>query len=273
METIKIAMRECVKAPTTMRSPPASANRVCPPSNEMQIQLLETLNGELTSLSSPIVRRARTFSDPLLYMMCSKISKKLSAYKRQDICRKRGIKAKQTVIYMLGNDDSDERMCADIDTDIDEQTFCENISVLETIRLLLSQKLLCAYCSQPMAVLYAVRRAHNQWTLDRVDNDGDHTRDNVVAACMACNLKRRTKPSDTFKFTQQLRLNKCVLMKDDPASTVDGGRGATSNVGACVDAEVTFVSNVCAEAKTSTEKKLRPARLPVKIVMHPMVAL
>ena len=45
-----------------------------------------------------------------------------------------------------------------------------------------------------------------QWTLDRIDNDQGHTYDNVVIACLECNLQRRRTNSDKFLFTKQMKI-------------------------------------------------------------------
>jgi hypothetical protein len=50
--------------------------------------------------------------------------------------------------------------------------------------------------------------ARRQWTLDRVDNEEGHTDNNVVLACLACNLQRRTMDAERFKYGKQLRIVK-----------------------------------------------------------------
>lgn len=47
-----------------------------------------------------------------------------------------------------------------------------------------------------------------QWTLDRIDNDIGHYSDNVVIACLSCNLHRKTMYHERFLFTKQLNIIK-----------------------------------------------------------------
>jgi hypothetical protein len=51
----------------------------------------------------------------------------------------------------------------------------------------------CYYCKEKMLLTYDLVREMNQWTLDRIDNDKGHNIDNVIIACLSCNLKRRRR--------------------------------------------------------------------------------
>lgn len=82
------------------------------------------------------------------------------------------------------------------------------ISLNATIELLLVSKLRCVYCRQCCELIYKDVMAPRQWTLDRVDNDQGHNDGNVVIACLACNLQRRTMDAKRFKFGKQLRIVK-----------------------------------------------------------------
>jgi RNase P subunit RPR2 len=82
------------------------------------------------------------------------------------------------------------------------------ISLDATIELLLISKLRCTYCRQCCELIYRDVMAPRQWTLDRVDNDQGHNDGNVVLACLACNLQRRTMDAERFKFGKQLRVVK-----------------------------------------------------------------
>jgi RNase P subunit RPR2 len=82
------------------------------------------------------------------------------------------------------------------------------ISLDATIELLLVSKLRCAYCRECCQLIYKDVMAQRQWTLDRVDNGRGHNGDNVVIACLACNLQRRTMDAERFKFGKQLRVVK-----------------------------------------------------------------
>jgi len=82
------------------------------------------------------------------------------------------------------------------------------ISLDATIELLLVSKMRCAYCRECCELIYKDVMAPRQWTLDRVDNDLGHNDNNVVLACLACNLQRRTMNAERFKFGKQLRIVK-----------------------------------------------------------------
>ena len=61
----------------------------------------------------------------------------------------------------------------------------------QTIAMLQASKLVCCYCSTCVFVLYENVRDPCQWSLDRIDNNAGHNADNLVIACLKCNLKRR----------------------------------------------------------------------------------
>jgi RNase P subunit RPR2 len=84
------------------------------------------------------------------------------------------------------------------------------ISLDATIELLVVNKMRCAYCRECCQLIYKDVMAPRQWTLDRVDNDQGHNDGNVVLACLACNLQRRTMDAERFKFGKQLRIVKGV---------------------------------------------------------------
>ena len=59
-----------------------------------------------------------------------------------------------------------------------------------------------------MQILYKDVREKLQWTLDRIDNDVGHNSDNVLIACLHCNLGRRKIDADDYLFTKQLKIEK-----------------------------------------------------------------
>jgi hypothetical protein len=67
-------------------------------------------------------------------------------------------------------------------------------------------ELTCYYCKQEMVVLYDISREMKQWTVDRIDNNKGHDKDNFHLACLECNLKRRKQSDDKFLFTKQLNI-------------------------------------------------------------------
>ena len=101
---------------------------------------------------------------------------KISSYKSQDICNKFN------------------------KTDV--------ISTIECINLLINSNTTCYYCNEPCLLFYEHIRYPKQWTLDRINNAHGHQLNNVVIACLNCNLQRKNKNSDKFLQTKQLKLVK-----------------------------------------------------------------
>jgi hypothetical protein len=109
--------------------------------------------------------------------MASEIRKKLGSYKTQDVKKARYHKP----------------------------SFITMDNVYEK---LLTSKMMCYYCNEPVCVFYTSARQENQWTLERIDNAFQHTNENTVIACLDCNLKRSTRNSEHFQFAKQLTIKK-----------------------------------------------------------------
>ena len=101
------------------------------------------------------------------------LKKKLNSYKTQDKKKKR----------------------------YDEKLF---ISLFDIVEKLVISKLKCKYCRCMVSILYNTCREGKQWTLDRIDNSIGHNADNVVIACLQCNLKRRRQDDKKFLFSKQM---------------------------------------------------------------------
>mgnify|MGYP006140109951 CR=1 FL=1 len=69
-------------------------------------------------------------------------------------------------------------------------------------------KHICFYCNEGVHVLYENAREPKQWTLDRINNDIGHNKNNVVIACLQCNVSRKTMYHERYAFTKQLVLIK-----------------------------------------------------------------
>jgi hypothetical protein len=82
------------------------------------------------------------------------------------------------------------------------------IGFSEVLEKLTQEECKCHYCLEPVKIVYEYVRDPKQWTLDRIDNDFGHNRDNVWIACLSCNLRRRTMRPDRYEFTKQM-----VIMK------------------------------------------------------------
>ena len=87
----------------------------------------------------------------------------------------------------------------------DERYF---ISYDELLEKLVVSKLKCYYCRCECKLMYENIREKKQWTLDRLDNDQGHNRDNVVVSCLECNVKKGTMDDEKFKFAKQMRIIK-----------------------------------------------------------------
>ena len=81
-----------------------------------------------------------------------------------------------------------------------------NIDLL--LQLLVDCNCCCFYCKSNTLVLYENVREPMQWSLERIDNSIGHNKDNVVIACLNCNLRRRTMHQERYLFTKQLVLVK-----------------------------------------------------------------
>jgi len=115
--------------------------------------------------------------DEIIQTVIQEINKKISGYKQQDI-----IKKKLDVAAFI-----------DFNCVIDKMVECE---------------LKCRYCICEMAVLYDITREMKQWSVDRIDNDKGHNKDNFHLACLDCNLKRRRRTDEKFLFTKTLNIIK-----------------------------------------------------------------
>ena len=82
------------------------------------------------------------------------------------------------------------------------------ISYENTLEKLVVSKLKCYYCKSDCKLMYENIREKKQWTLDRLDNDQGHNRDNVVICCLECNLKKGTMDDEKFRFAKQMRIIK-----------------------------------------------------------------
>jgi hypothetical protein len=89
----------------------------------------------------------------------------------------------------------------------DEKSF---ISYEQIVEKLIISKLNCYYCKKCVLLLYSEKREKKQWSLDRIDNSICHSNENTVISCLQCNLQKRCRDKDKFKFTKQMRINKQI---------------------------------------------------------------
>lgn len=84
----------------------------------------------------------------------------------------------------------------------------EIITYDETLEKLVISKLKCYYCKTKCLLMFNNVREERQWTLDRINNNVGHSKDNTVICCLKCNLKKGTMNDEKFKFTKQLKIIK-----------------------------------------------------------------
>ncbi len=89
----------------------------------------------------------------------------------------------------------------------DETKFVDLATILTKLG---DSELQCFYCKEPVLVFYEFCRDPKQWTLERIDNEYGHNRDNVEIACLQCNVRRRTMFYERYQVTKQ-----CVIRKLD----------------------------------------------------------
>ena len=83
-----------------------------------------------------------------------------------------------------------------------------DLSYDEIMELLINSKGECYYCKKKYKLKGYENRCKDQWTLDRIDNDIGHCKNNCVVACYDCNAKRnkfyssekyKNEPKDKIK--------------------------------------------------------------------------
>ena len=98
----------------------------------------------------------------------------------------------------------------DVDKKLLDMT--EFVDMPSVMKLLKESNMKCLYCKDMVPVLYQLVREPKQWSLDRINNDFGHNKNNVVIACLKCNLKRRCIYHEKFLFTKHLNI---VLNRGD----------------------------------------------------------
>lgn len=84
------------------------------------------------------------------------------------------------------------------------------ISLENLLEKLVVSRLKCDYCRCDVSVVYTQVRSPTQWSLDRINNDMGHSRENTLISCLRCNLNRRRTDYEKFKFTKEFTLVKAI---------------------------------------------------------------
>jgi hypothetical protein len=138
--------------------------------NETELSFEMQLN-----ILNELVLNNDKINDKYSKLIINHIKTKIQSYKQQDIIKKK----------------------------YNEDDF---INLEQVINLLQETKLKCHYCSCETFLLYEIVREMKQWSLDRINNDIGHNKNNLVIACLECNLKRRRTNKDSFMFTKNLKI-------------------------------------------------------------------
>jgi hypothetical protein len=94
--------------------------------------------------------------------------------------------------------------------DVDKKLYEKDkfITMEHVLSKLTGCKLECYYCQKKCYIIYNEVLSKTQWTIDRVDNNYGHNNDNIVIACLDCNIRRGTMNSDRFKLGKQMKFIK-----------------------------------------------------------------
>jgi hypothetical protein len=98
--------------------------------------------------------------------------------------------------------------------DIEKNVFSEVIDLSGVLHKLQECNLLCFYCKEPTMLFYENVREPKQWTLERLNNSEGHHYQNVVIACLSCNVRRRTMKYEKYVMTKNIR----TVVKQDSIS-------------------------------------------------------
>ena len=107
------------------------------------------------------------------------IERKIQGYKQQDLLKKK----------------------------YDENKFIDITNILQK---LIDNNMQCYYCNCNVFILYEIVRELTQWSVDRINNEEGHNKDNFVISCLNCNITRRKTNSNKFLLSKQLNLVKKV---------------------------------------------------------------
>ena len=86
----------------------------------------------------------------------------------------------------------------------------QHITFTQLIEKLIESKLKCYYCNKEMLLLYNKKKDGLQWTLERLNNNLGHYKDNTCISCLSCNLGRRTENHEYYKKGKTMILQKVI---------------------------------------------------------------
>jgi len=86
----------------------------------------------------------------------------------------------------------------------------QHITFPELIDKLLDSQLKCYYCNKEVVILYMKKKESLQWTLERLNNNLGHYKENTCISCLKCNLGRRTENHEYYKKGKTMILQKLI---------------------------------------------------------------
>lgn len=128
----------------------------------------------------------------------------------QDIIKNDLFKSQETGVHILFKSEIQHKIASYRSQDLIKNLFHPEsfVDFPFAIQLLNESQLNCFYCRKKVQIFYKNVREPLQWSLERIDNNFGHNKDNVVIACLNCNLRRRTMYHERFIFTKQLNIVK-----------------------------------------------------------------
>ena len=171
----KYQMKKMITEKKVIKRKKFNSSLIC--SHEKQLEIIQDLQNNKTK-DDIIKDEIKNQSVIVIVKECiDSINKKIASYKQQDILKEKFNKE-------------------------DFINFTDVISILNNCNLK------CCYCESEVFILYEMVRECKQWTLDRINNDIGHNKNNVVISCLECNLKRRKTNKDAFMFTKNLKITR-----------------------------------------------------------------
>ena len=74
----------------------------------------------------------------------------------------------------------------------------------DVFEMLSASGMMCFYCNCRLVFAPRMPGDKAQWTLDRVDNNLAHSKTNCVVSCLKCNVAKKRRSPETFKFGKNL---------------------------------------------------------------------
>jgi NAD-dependent dihydropyrimidine dehydrogenase PreA subunit len=71
-------------------------------------------------------------------------------------------------------------------------------------------ELKCYYCNRDLVIVYNKKKESIQWTLERLNNNIGHYKENTCISCLKCNLGRRTENYEYYKKGKTMILQKLI---------------------------------------------------------------